>query len=151
MTRVLGERMARGGAGLLFGRRTYEQLLSYWNTVPDSPFTPALNNATKYVASTTLTGSLPWPNSVLLRGDVPEAVAALKTEPGGDLTIMGSGVLISALRSRDLIDEYVLMIYPLLLGEGRRLFADNGRAELHLTDTTITTTGVIIATYERRR
>ena len=64
---------------------------------------------------------------------------------------MGSGVLISALRSRDLIDEYVLMIYPLLLGEGRRLFADNGRAELHLTDTTITTTGVIIATYERRR
>ena len=151
MTRVLGERMARGGAGLLFGRRTYEQLLSYWNTVPDSPFTPALNNATKYVASTTLTEPLPWPNSVLLRGDVPEAVAALKTEPGGDLTIMGSGVLISALRSRDLIDEYVLMIYPLLLGEGRRLFADNGRAELHLTDTTITTTGVIIATYERRR
>jgi len=151
MSRVLGERMARSGAGLLFGRRTYEQLLSYWNTVPDSRFTPALNNATKYVASTTLTEPLPWPNSVLLRGDVPEAVAALKTEPGGDLTIMGSGVLISALRSRDLIDEYVLMIYPLLLGEGRRLFADNGRAELHLTDTTITTTGVIIATYERRR
>lgn len=146
--RVMGERMASGGA-LLFGRRTYDDLLTHWNRLPDSPFAPALNNASKYVASTTLNEPLPWPNSTLLRGDVVDAVAALKAEAGGALGIMGSGALIQALLPHNLIDEYVLMIHPLVLGTGRRLFRDGGTpATLQLVDCVTATTGVLIATYE---
>jgi dihydrofolate reductase len=148
MGRLLGERM--GGAGaLLFGRRTYEDLLTSWNARPDSPFTPALNAAPKYVASTTLREPLPWPNSTVLRGDVPSAVAELKEHTS--LTIMGSGTLIASLLPHGSIDEYLLMIHPLVLGSGRRLFpADGTFDELRLVDSVTTTTGVIIATYHRR-
>lgn len=144
---VLGERMARGG-GLLFGRRTYEDLLSHWNRLPDSPFTPALNNAPKYVASNTLTEPLPWPNSTLLQGDVATAVAALKTRSDGDLGVMGSGELIKSLLPHHLIDEWLLMIHPLVLGRGRRLFPEGSPlTTVRLVDTLTTTTGVVIATY----
>jgi dihydrofolate reductase len=95
---ALGERMADSG-GLLLGRRTYEDLLSYWNT-QDSPFKDALNMARKYVASRTLGEPLPWPNTALLEGDVADAVAELKNEPGKDLQIMGSGALIQSLMPR---------------------------------------------------
>ena len=120
---AMGERMAAGGglAGWLFGRWTYDQLLSHWNSQPDSPFAPALNNTPKYVASTSLTEPLPWPNSTLLRGDIPKAVGALKAQSNGVLAIMGSGQLISSLMAADLVDEYLLMIHPLVLGTGRRL------------------------------
>jgi dihydrofolate reductase len=144
---ALGERMAESG-GLLLGRRSYEDMLSYWNT-QDSPFKDALNMAPKYVASRTLGEPLPWPNSTLLEGDVADAVAELKREPGKDLGIMGSGELIQSLMPAGLIDEYLLMIHPLVLASGRRLFPDGGGAQaLRLVDSKTATTGVLIATYQ---
>jgi dihydrofolate reductase len=147
---AMGERMAAGGglAGWLFGRRTYEELLSHWNSVPDSPFAEALNNARKYVASTTLREPLAWPNSTLLGVDALKAVARVRAEPGGVLGIMGSGVLIQALRRESLIDEYLLMIHPIVLGSGRRLFPEGPPTELTLVDIKTSSSGVILATYE---
>jgi dihydrofolate reductase len=107
-----------------------------------------LDNTLKYVASTTLAEPLPWQNSRLLDGDAAEAVARLKQEPGQDLVVLGSGELVQALRRRDLVDQYQLLIHPLVLGSGRRLFPDGGAtAALELVDSVPTTTGVIIATY----
>ncbi len=148
--KAMSERMAAGGglAGWLFGRRTYEDLLSYWNRQPDSPFGPALNNSPKYVASRTLTEPLPWPNSTLLHGDIVDAVGALKARSDGVLAIMGSGELIGSLMAAGLIDEYLLMIHPLVLGTGRRLFPEGVYVPLRLTDSVTTTTGVVMATYE---
>ena len=101
------------------------------------------------MASNTLTGPLPWPNSTLLEGDVPDAVAKLKTENGGDLEIMGSGELVRSLMPHGLIDEFLLMIHPLVLGSGQRLFGDRGSTcRLQLVATTTTTTDVLIATYQ---
>jgi dihydrofolate reductase len=135
------------GNRLLLGRRSYEDILGHWNS-QGGPFKPALNNADKYVASRTLREPLPWPNSTLLRGDVPRAVAELKEQPGNDLHIMGSGELIGTLMRHDLIDEYLLSIHPLVLGTGRRLFAEAGApAHLHLVDSKATTRGVLVATY----
>lgn len=149
MGQFLGERMARGGGALLFGRRTYEDILSFWNTQPDSPFTPVLNNTPKYVASATLIEPMPWPNSTLLEGDPADAVAALKREqPDTSFGIMGSRSLIHRLMEEDLIDEWLLMIHPLVLGEGMQLFEKGVTpSRLSLVDSLITTTGVIIATY----
>ncbi len=149
---AMGERMAAGGglAGWLFGRRTYEGLLAYWNA-QGGPFKDALNNSPKYVASTTLEEPLPWPNSTLLHGDTVDALRALKAQSGGVLAIMGSGVLIGSLMAADLIDEYLLMIHPLVLGTGRRLFPAGVSASLRLTDSLTTATGVVIATYEPAR
>src|SRR6266508_2176018 len=145
----LGARMGAGG-GLLLGRRSYEDMLSYWNTQPDSPFTNALNTTQKYVASRTLREPLPWPNSTLLEGDAADAVAELRKQAGGDLGIMGSGELIQTLMRASLIDEYMLLIHPLVLGTGRRLFTDGSPpASLQLVgEATTTTTGVVIATYQ---
>jgi dihydrofolate reductase len=150
MNRVLGERMSGGGGALLLGRRTYEQFYGYWPEQKDNPFTEVLDNTQKYVASTTLKEPLPWQNSTLLAGDAVEAVAALKEQQDTDATILGSGVLIQSLMPRDLIDEFLLMIHPVVLGSGRRLFTDGGAfAALRLVDTTTTTTtGVVIARYE---
>lgn len=150
---AMGQRMAAGGglAGWLFGRWTYEQLLAHWNRHPDSPFTPALNNTPKYVASTSLTDPLPWPNSTLLRGHVAESVGALKARCDGVLAVMGSGRLIGSLMAADLIDEYLLMIHPLVLGSGRRLFPPGVEVRLRLADSVTTPTGVMIARYEPAR
>jgi dihydrofolate reductase len=137
-----------GGLRLLLGRRSYEDMLSYWST-QDSPFKDGVNNAPKYVASRTLREPLPWPNSTLLDGDVPEAVAQLKRELTGDLHVMGSGELIQTLMRHDLIDEYLLFIHPLVLGSGRRMFTDGSPpASLRFIDTATTMRGVIIATYQ---
>ena len=148
MGRVMGERSARGGA-LLLGRRTYEDFYAYWPNQPEpNPFTAVLNNTQKYVASTTLEEPLPWRNSTLLKGDAAEAVSRLKEQPGEDLAVLGSGELVQSLMRRNLVDEYVLLIHPLVLGSGRRLFPDGGSfAPLRLVDTKTTTTGVVIATY----
>lgn len=147
---AMGERMDAGGglSGWLFGRWTYEQLLSHWNAQPDSPFTPALNDTPKYVASRSLTEPLRWPNSTLLHGDLAEAVRSLKEQTTGVLAIMGSGQLIQSLMVADLIDEFLLMIHPLVLGSGRRLFQEAGEVRLSLTNGTTTPSGVIVATYE---
>jgi dihydrofolate reductase len=147
MGQAMGARMIQSG-GLLFGRRTYQDLLTYWNSQTGSPFADALNNTPKYVATTTLQEPLPWPNSTVLAGNVAEAVAELRGKAGKDLYIMGSGE-IQSLMPRNLVDEYVLMIHPLVLGSGRRLFPDGSPpTHLRLVDTKPTTTGVVIAAYQ---
>src|SRR6266516_7397123 len=139
--------MAYSGA-LLLGRRTYEDFYTVWPNRTDNPFTAVLNNTQKYVASTTLEEPLSWINSTLLKGDAAEAVARLKQQLDKDLLIMGSGELIQSLMRRNLVDEYVLLIHPLVLGTGRRLFAEGSpTTALRLVDTKTTTTGVVIATY----
>ena len=149
MVAKMGERMG-GDRAFLFGRRTYEQLLASWND-RGGPFKDALNNTRKYVASSNPATRLDWPNSTLLDGDVPAAVADLKQSSSANLVIMGSGVLIASLMAADLIDEYLLMIAPLVLGTGRRLFAAGTQASLRLVDSSTTSTGVLIATYEPAR
>jgi dihydrofolate reductase len=147
MGRMLGERMT--GGPLLLGRRTYEDFYGFWPKQTDSPFSEALDNLEKHVASTTLTEPLPWINSTLLEGDLPEAVANLKQRSDRDITVLGSGELIRSLMPHDLIDEYMLMIHPLVLGTGRRLFPADGYAlrALRLLDSGTTTTGVVMASY----
>jgi len=149
MGRAAGESMATAG-GLLLGRRTYEDLYSVWpNRTDDNPYTEVLNNAQKYVASRTLKEPLPWMNSTLLKGDVPEAVSALKAQQDKDLVILGSGELIQTLMQHQLIDQYVLLIHPLILGTGRRLFGEQSAySTLRLVDTKTTPHGVLIATYQ---
>jgi dihydrofolate reductase len=149
MIHALGQRMGRPDGGLLLGRRSYEDLLASWNA-QGGPYKDALNTAPKYVVSSNPTTKLDWPNSTLLHGDIPAAVADLKQRSTGDLVVMGSGQLIRSLLPHGLIDEYLLMIHPLLLGSGTRLFEheDNDVSELHLVDSTASTKGVILATYQ---
>jgi len=148
---VKGKTMAQGmskGGDLLFGRRTYEDFFKVWPGRKDNPFTALLDNTQKYVASTTLHEPLPWKNSTLLHGDAADAVAKLKSGDGGDLTILGSGVLIQSLMRRNLIDQITLLIHPLTFGTGRRLFANDGdMSKFRLDQHVVTTKGVIIATY----
>ena len=150
MGQVMGKRMAEGGS-LLLGRRTYEDLFSFWPKQTDgNPFTEVLDRTQKYVASRTPSQPLPWANSTLLDGDAVEAVAKLRARPGPDLGIIGSLDLVRQLTHHDVIDEYLLLIHPLVLGGGSRLFADDGTSRsLRLTDSVTTTTGVVIATYKR--
>ena len=148
----MGKAAAESGAttdGILLGRRTYEDFYAVWPHRTDNPYTEVLNNTQKYVASTTLREPLPWRNSTLLKGDATEAVARLKAQLDKDLVVLGSGVLLQSLMRRNLVDEYVLQIHPLILGSGRRLFVDGGTfASLRLVDTKTTSTGVVIATYQ---
>ena len=149
MVAKMGERMGSEHA-FLFGRRTYEDLLRIWNA-RGGPFKDALNDTRKFVASSNPATTLGWPNSTLLHGDVTAAVAELKQSSATNLVIMGSGVLIGALMAADLIDEYLLMIAPIVLGSGRRLFAGDAQASLRLVESSATNTGVLIAVYERAR
>jgi len=147
MARAAAEGIAKRPA-LLLGRRTYEDFYSVWPQRTDNPFSEVLNNAQKYVASRTLKEPLPWMNSTLLKGDAAEALAALKQQLGEDFAVLGSGQLVQSLMRGSLIDEYILSIHPLVLGSGRRLFAEGvPLAKLQLVDTKTTTTGVVIATY----
>jgi dihydrofolate reductase len=147
MGRFAAESMVTTGA-LVLGRRPYEDFLSYWPHQTGNPFTEVLNNTQKHVAATTLEEALAWSNSTLLRGDAAQAVAELREQPGKDLVVLGSGELVQSLMHRNLVDEFVLMIHPLVLGSGRRLFRDGSpKSALTLVDSTITTTGVVIARY----
>ena len=152
MGRVLegmGQQAGRSAA-MLFGRRTYEDFAGFWPNQPDNPFTETLNRMQKYVASTTLADPLPWMNSTVLAGDAPKAVAALQdAQPEQDLVILGSGELIRSLLPDGLIDEFTLLIHPLVLGSGRRLFAEGSEAALELIDSVGTSTGVVLARYRR--
>jgi dihydrofolate reductase len=148
MSSVAGDNLSNAGP-LLFGRRTYEDFYAYWPNQTDSPYTEVLNNTQKYVASTTLKEPLPWSNSTLIKGDVAEAVARLKAQPGQDFLVMGSGVLVQTLMKHSLVDLYILLIHPLVLGSGRRLFPDGGAsAALRLVETQTTDNGVVIVTYQ---
>ena len=145
---VMGEGMSQR-TDMLFGRWTYEKFYNVWHGRTDNPFTQVFERSQKYVASRTLRGPLPWVNSTLLEGDAADAVAQLKQEPGPDLLVMGSGMLTESLTRRGLVDEYQLLIHPLILGSGRRLFTDGvPTAALRLVKSVPTTTGVIIATYQ---
>jgi dihydrofolate reductase len=148
MAGAAAQGMAQAPA-MLFGRRTYEDFATVWPHMPaDNPFTAVLNNAEKYVASRTLRAPLAWKNSTLLEGEATAAVATLKAQLDRDLVILGSGDLIRSLMGADLIDEFNLLIHPLVLGTGRRLFAEGvSFAALRLVETKTTTTGVVIATY----
>lgn len=142
-----GNALANMGA-LLFGRRTYEDFYAVWPHRTDNPFTEVLNNIQKYVASTTLEEPLAWSNSRLIRGDVAKTLEKLTQEHDKDFVVFGSGVFVQSLMRWNLVDEYVLLIHPLILGSGRRLFTDDGPSmNLKLRDVKATANGVVIVTY----
>ena len=142
-----GEAMANAG-GLLLGRRTYEDFYNVWPKRKESPYSSYMDNVQKYVASRTLKEPLPWQNSTLLSGDLVNALTELKKRQDKDLVIMGSGELIRSLMPDKVIDEFVLLIHPLVLGQGRRLFAEGiPSTPLELVRTKTTDKGVIAATY----
>ena len=143
----MGESMGRP-FDLLLGRRTYEIFASHWPHSTE-PGAEELNRATKHVASRTL-DRVDWVNSHLLEGDVPDAVRGLKEQDGPELQVMGSAELLQTLQRHDLVDEYRLMIFPLLLGTGKKLFGGGEvPTSLRLADSKVASTGVVIATYER--
>jgi dihydrofolate reductase len=147
--RAAASGMTDTGAVLL-GRVTYEDFASVWPNQPDNPFGKFLNAIPKYVASRTLKEPLEWQNSVLLGGDVEDAVAKLRDESGKNVLVLGSGELLRSLMKRDLVDEITLQIHPLVLGDGIRLFDGVGTlATFELANSTTTSTGVVVATYRR--
>jgi dihydrofolate reductase len=149
MGEIITEWTARAEA-LLLGRTTYQIFAGHWPHVPeDDPVGAVLNRIPKYVASTTL-GSADWNNTALLGGDVPRAVAALKDAGDGEIQVHGSHGLLQTLIEHDLIDEYRLWTFPVLLGSGKRLFdAGTIPTGLELIDSTTSSTGVIVCRYRR--
>jgi dihydrofolate reductase len=148
---VLGAIAAEGMSATdtyLFGRKTYEAMASYWPTAPDDdPYARYLNNTPKYVASTTLHG-VEWRNSTLIKGDVAEEVAKLKEQQGRNIAVLGSGDVVQTLIKHDLVDEYFLAVFPIVLGSGKRLFREADQARrLRLVDSKVTSTGGVILTY----
>jgi dihydrofolate reductase len=136
--------------GLLLGRRSYEFFAAVWPS-RSGEFPDRMNGIAKYVASTTLE-DVEWENSQLIEGDVPEAVAELKQQPGQDLVVYGSHKLTLSLLEHDLIDEYQLWVYPVVLGKGRTFFEDGVKGmNLDLVDTTVIPPGVVILTYRSQR
>jgi dihydrofolate reductase len=138
--------------GYLLGRRTYDVFAVHWPKASEAEQTLAvpLNTRPKFVASRTLTEPLAWQNSRLLGGDVAAAVAALKREDGADLLAIGSTRLVQELMAHDLIDEFRIMLDPLVLSGGKRLFADDGvLRRLRLVSSQVTTTGSMLLTYTR--
>jgi len=135
--------------GLLLGRKTYEIFAGIWPSLSGQiPYVDKMNSMSKYVASTTLR-ELKWENSHLIKGDVAKGVAKLKQQPGQDLILYGCHDLMHSLLEHDLIDEYRILIHPVLLGKGRSFVKDVGkRVKLDLVDTTVIASGVAILTYQ---
>jgi dihydrofolate reductase len=147
MMKFAGSSMAETRA-LLFGRRTYDDTLGVWTSTPaPNPFTEILVKRQKYVASRSDGTELAYPNSTLVIGDAAETVARVRDEVDGVLTVLGSGELVRSLHAAGLVDEYVLQIYPILLGTGMRLFGGAERAALTLTESVTTSTGVVLARF----
>ena len=147
MGQIMGEAMS-APFDLLLGRRTYDIFSAYWPHATDNPGAKPLNDATKYVASRSHL-TLEWGPSVLIEGDAAEGIAALKKDDGPELQVHGSANLIQTLLRHNLVDEYRLWIFPLTIGSGKRLFSDGTvPAGLKLVDSKISTTGVVIGTYE---
>jgi dihydrofolate reductase len=147
----MGKSMSKS-TDMLFGRRTWNDFITAWGTrTDDNPFTAHMNAATKYVVSKTLENADAWQNSILLSGDAVETVAKLKAEDGKDLTIIGSASLVRDLHAAGLVDNYTLLIHPVTLGTGMRLFEGPAPlTEFELTSSVTTTKGVIIARYTRK-
>jgi dihydrofolate reductase len=136
--------------GFVLGRRTYEIFAAYWPnaSAEEQVIAEPLNTKPKYVASTTLRDPLEWENSSVLKGDVAEAVRALKEEDGADLHVIGSTELVKTLTEHRLVDEYRLMIDPIVLGGGKRMFRDDATLrELKLVHGEVTSSGVFLVTY----
>ncbi|MGZ4131244.1 MAG: dihydrofolate reductase family protein [Actinomycetota bacterium] len=146
MGRVMGEAMA-APFDLLLGRRTYDIFAAHWPKAVDDPGAKPLNDATKYVASRGRP-SLDWGPSVLIEEDAAEGVAALKRADGPELQVRGSGNLVQTLLGHGLVDEFRLWVFPVVIGSGKRLFADGAiPGGLELVESTVSTTGVVIGTY----
>ena len=136
--------------GFLLGRRTYEGFAAHWPNASEEeqPVAEPLNKMPKYVATRTLTDPLDWQNSSVLKGDLSRSVNALKRKDGGDLHVIGSTALVHSLLERDLVDEVRVIIDPLVVGGGKRVFTDDGvRRSLQLGEATTTSKGSIIARY----
>jgi dihydrofolate reductase len=147
MGQVMAEAMSTP-FDLVLGRKTYEIFAAYWPHASEEAGAKPLNDATKYVASHSRP-TLDWSNSVLLEGDAAEGVAALKREDGPELQVHGSGNLIQTFLRHNLIDQYRLWVFPLVIGSGKRLFSDGTiPSGLELVDSKVSTTGVVIGTYE---
>jgi dihydrofolate reductase len=147
MDQVMGEVMSVP-FDLVLGRTTYDIFAAYWPNASASPGAKPLNDATKYVASRGHP-ALEWGPSVLIEGDAAEGVAALKGEDGPELQVHGSGNLLQTLMRHGLVDRYRLWLFPLVIGSGRRLFSDGTiPTGLKLVDSTVSSTGVVIGTYE---
>ena len=133
---------------LLLGRRTYDIFAAYWPNAPEGAGSKPLNDATKYVASRSHP-TLEWAKSALIEGDAAEGIAALKKGDGPELQVHGSGNLIQTLLRQSLVDEFRLWVFPVVIGSGKRLFSEGTvPSGLKLVDTTVSTTGVVIGTYE---
>lgn len=145
---AVGEYMKKGWR-LLAGQTTYEDLYEGWHVrQPEHPMTKALTNVQKFVASRDADYKPVWDNSILLKGDATDAVAELKKDGGTPLIIFGSGVLVRSLMEKGLVDEFLLMIHPVVLGEGRKFFDDAPFTKFKLLNEITTTTGVLVATYQ---
>ncbi len=135
---------------LLLGRATYQEFASYWpyQNSADQPYTNYLNSTPKFVVSTTLEEPLEWQNSTLIKGNLAEEITELKRLPGKDITIIGSAALVQSLLADGLLDELRLMVHPLVLGGGKRIFEDRGdQKALELLDSKMFDTGVLYLTY----
>ena len=136
---------------MLLGRVTYEEFASYWpyQNTADQPFTDYLNDTPKHVVSTTLEEPLEWQNSTLIKGNVAEQIAKLKRQPGKDITILGSATLVGSLLADDLLDELRLMVHPVVLGRGKRLFEEGSDLKaLELVGSKTFSIGVLYLTYQ---
>ena len=145
----VGKGIEAAGAFLL-GRVTYDIFAGYWPNQPaDDPFARTMNDKRTYVVSTTLTEPLSWQNSTLIRDDVAGTIRRLKTEDGGDIMVIGSGGLVQTLIGENLVDVYQLMIHPIVLGKGKRLFrSDLDLSQLELIDSQTTSKGVLLLRYK---
>ncbi len=149
MGEAVGAAMAESDA-MLLGRVTYQEFASYWPGVSseDQPFAAHMNDTPKYVVSTTLAEPLEWSNSTLIKGDVAEEISRLKQQPGKNIGITGSATLVRSLLREDLLDELGLMVHPIVVGSGRRLFEEGGDPKgLTLLDSKTFSTGVVYLTY----
>jgi dihydrofolate reductase len=148
MGQVMGEATSRPFA-MVLGRRTYDIMAAFWPTAPEEAGAKVFNDATKYVASRGRPDLEAWSNSVLVAGDAADGLAALKAEDGPELQVHGSANLIQTLLRHNLVDEYRLWVFPVVIGSGKRLFADGTAPRgLRLVDSKVSTTGVVMGTWE---
>ena len=148
MGQVMGEATSRPFA-MVLGRRTYDIMAAYWPTAPEEEGGKVFNDATKYVASRSRPDLEAWSNSVLIEGDAADGLAALKREDGPELQVHGSANLIQTLLRHNLVDEFRLWVFPLVIGSGKRLFADGTvPGGLRLVDSEVSSTGVVMGTWQ---
>ena len=149
MGQVMGEATTSRPFAMVLGRRTYDIMAAYWPTAPEEEGAKVFNDATKYVASRSRPDLEAWSNSVLLEGDAAGALAARKREDGPELQVHGSANLIQTLLRHNLVDEFRLWVFPLVIGSGKRLFADGTvPAGLRLADSKVSSTGVVMGTWQ---